>query len=216
MSLTAKRTPQDLARLLPFIRWFVSGGRKELDRTRYLRLLYAQDRAFLRLLAEFGDSSPAELGDLARSTRSTRFAVLTEPTVVDWLAAAQKRGLVKGTDGEAGRWSLTEEGRARGQGWRRHVGPLFGSITGFVKWLLPLVGIGAAAAFVGDVDWGAVGGAEELRAGAAIAGLVIFLVLYTMLLRSLQGQGALLLIEATRMTGKELPAEIAPAPAGPR
>jgi hypothetical protein len=195
-------------KLLPVLRLLVCGSRGPLKRSQYLRLLFAQDRVLLRLLVEFGRSSPAELREAARHTRpKLRFQMLSDETVADWLVAAERRALVEPCTDEGGvtLWGATAEGRLNSRGWRRHFESFLGTLVAFVKWLVPLVLGSAILGLLGHVDW------KEVMESSApsialVAGLYALLILvYTAFVRFVQSLSALQLIELSRVLKEPLP-----------
>lgn len=206
-------------RTLPLLRFVVCGSHKPPGRTQYLRLLHTQDGTFLRLLGEFGASSAVELADLANSARlKARFAWLAEPTVIDWMTTAERRGLVVSTDleGEPRRWRATESGRLHAKGWRGRFVALFHSLMGFVKWLVPLALGGVVYGLLKEVDWKDVLESDASSVALVVGAYLVGIVVYVALMRFVQSISALLLIDLSRKAGEVLSMEVAvEAPAAP-
>lgn len=195
-------------KLLPVLRLLVCGSRGPLKRTQYLRLLYAQDRVLLRLLVEFGKSSPVELREAARNARpKVRFKILSDKTVADWLVAAERRSLVEPCDGDGDLtlWAATAEGRLSSRGWRRHFESFLGTFVAFMKWLVPLVLGSAIFGLLGHVHWKDVM-ESSAPSIALLVGLYTLIILgYTAFFRFAQSLSALQLIEWSRVLGEPLP-----------
>ena len=193
---------------LPILRLITYGSRKPPGRIQYMRLLHAQDVAFLRLLREFGASSVAELEDLARSRRR-RFEGLTTPTVSDWLETATRRDLVETDGGGApGRWSITDSGRARARGWRRHFESGSRLLIAFAKWLVPLLLGGAVLGLLVKVHWKDLLESDAPLLALGAVGYLVLLLTYSAVMRYAISVQSLLLIELSRGAGEELTVEV--------
>lgn len=177
---------ENATEMAPVFRFVTTGSTRPPTRLQYASLLRRLDRIFVMALSRFGASTWAELMEGTKMRDRSISHLPSKATVEDWLALAERRGLVKrfaadGRGEDPMRWALTKEGMARSRRRMRRFGSVLRTVgTIFITLTTLLLGSTALTGPLGKVDAGTVVASSAFQ--VSVEFLVFASILYILVL----------------------------------